>query len=1383
MRTYKFTEFFIGGNVAKSIVIFFILMFAFASMAKAQEKVGYAVLTDNGDLEGKGKTLTFESGDAVPSWAMELNIFYRAPWSSQCANITNIVFEPSFKECYPSTLLGWFDDMENLTNITGMKDYLNTDDITDMGSRFYNCQKLSELDLSGFKTSNVTNMDGMFDWCLNLTNIKFGDNFNTGRVQQMNWMFYKCEKLTTLDLRGFDTKNVTDMSDMFGECTNLTAILVGDNWSTDQVTLSEGMFTNCSSLIGNGGQWVTSTDAINANTSSTGYLTKDNYKVFLELDGGTLEDGTVINLIDDETTLPIPTKQGAAFLGWQRQLTASTYESTVQIEVKVKKNEGNKKYKAQWGVGYAELSNNENGKTLTFKSGGTIPDGAMALNTGEESPAWNSLDKSEITQVAFDETFQYARPTSCYQWFSGFVRLSDIKNIQYLHTDDVTTMKYMFYSCERLKKLDLRTFNTENVEDMDNLFNQCYELTVLDLRSFNTQKAKTALWSNHNHLEYMFNNCKKLTTILIGNDWDAGENNYNSDMFLYNYELIGNDGTLYDLTDGNRSAEYANADAGGYLTKDNYKIFYLWADDDIPTYHTHTPSSFDGNSAVTLDKPEREGYELQYWERVSPKGDVIGGSSSSVTIAAGDVGNRIYKAHWTITKHAVNFYNGSEFLSSVEVNYGSPLASDQYAKPQKEGYYLLKWTLNADDPDKLGYGSEPIEEDINLYAQWKKDYFLVALPEHLEFIPKTDSPTEHFEFGSKLQFKVSDGYKATKVYYKENGKEIIIEPTNGVYTYDVPAKLTEIYADVKMTCTVSFKVAADLEYNGTKQNLITLESTSPSEITIQYKVDDGEYATTLPVATDAKDYVVWYKVDETEKYAAITETSLSVTISPKPLTITAESQSKIFGEDDPQLTYNVDGLLSSDKLTGSLTRDKGEDVGKYDITQGTLSASNNYKVTFNGAQLSILSQQAAALTDEQKPTANTLAYNGKNQSLVAAPIALPDGYNILYKLSSQSNYFEAIPNAKDAGNYIVSVYYQGDDNHESFEGADIDVSIKKAQLSITANSLTIDYAASIPNFTATYSGFVDNENESVLSGTLSFDCKYNPSAGAGKYDIIPKGLSSNNYDITFVKGVLTVKSEFEIEIEKESVVQEEIDPELFCVDGDGTVKLKFKTISGNITGYRLTVENNVVEPQSGTIDAGDSRINVTIPSDIKPGYYPGQIVFTDGNKESEQYNFTLKINMVKGVIKLLYRNVMFVDNHDTLFSEYQWVKNDIDIPNARKQYYTEPEFAGSYKCKMKTRVGIDVLACPFEQNITAKSLKANVVVYPNPAMANQRFTLQIRNYNPDNKYEIYITNSTGNIVKSITNAKQTNTIVLPLGHYIGALICNGEKSGFKVLVE
>lgn len=122
-------------------------------------------------------------------------------------------------------------------------------------------------------------------------------------------------------------------------------------------------------------------------------------------------------------------------------------------------------------------------------------------------------------------------------------------------------------------------------------------------------------------------------------------------------------------------------------------------------------------------------------------------------------------------------------------------------------------------------------------------------------------------------------------------------------------------------------------------------------------------------------------------------------------------------------------------------------------------------------------------------------------------------------------------------------------------------------------------------------------------------------------------------------------------------------------------------------------------------------------------------------------------------------------------------------PSTAKIPTNEPEFFGIYNCKIKTRNGFNVFACPLELNGTDKALKANVVVYPNPAVANQQFTLQIINYNPDNNYEIYITNNTGNIVKTITNAKQTNTVSLSLGHYIGALICNGEKTGFKIMVE
>ena len=63
---------------------------------------------------------------------------------------------------------------------------------------------LVSVDLSGFDTSNVTNMSGMFYWCSNLTTLNLS-GWDTGRVTDMNSMFDGCSSLTSLDLSGWDT--------------------------------------------------------------------------------------------------------------------------------------------------------------------------------------------------------------------------------------------------------------------------------------------------------------------------------------------------------------------------------------------------------------------------------------------------------------------------------------------------------------------------------------------------------------------------------------------------------------------------------------------------------------------------------------------------------------------------------------------------------------------------------------------------------------------------------------------------------------------------------------------------------------------------------------------------------------------------------------------------------------------------------------------------------------------------------------------------------------------------------------------------------------------------------------------------------------------------
>lgn len=83
------------------------------------------------------------------------------------------------------------------------------------------------------------------------------------------------------------------------------------------------------------------------------------------------------------------------------------------------------------------------------------------------------------------------------------------------------------------------------------------------------------------------------------------------------------------------------------------------------------------------------------------------------------------------------------------------------------------------------------------------------------------------------------------------------------------------------------------------------------------------------------------------------QATAQASITPAALTITAEAQSKTYGDADPEFTYTSDGLISPDAISGSMSRVAGEDVGTYAIGQGTLTAGSNYNITFTSANLTI----------------------------------------------------------------------------------------------------------------------------------------------------------------------------------------------------------------------------------------------------------------------------------------------------------------------------------------------------------------------------------------------------------------------------------------------
>lgn len=86
----------------------------------------------------------------------------------------------------------------------------------------------------------------------------------------------------------------------------------------------------------------------------------------------------------------------------------------------------------------------------------------------------------------------------------------------------------------------------------------------------------------------------------------------------------------------------------------------------------------------------------------------------------------------------------------------------------------------------------------------------------------------------------------------------------------------------------------------------------------------------------------------------------------------------------------------------------------------------------------------------------------------------------------------------------------------------VSFSVSKAALTVKAEDKSITYGDAAPVYTATYTGFVGDDGAEDLTGTLTFTCAYTKGSPVGTYPITPKGLTSNNYSISFVDGTLPV---------------------------------------------------------------------------------------------------------------------------------------------------------------------------------------------------------------------------------------------------------------------
>ncbi|RBL88352.1 MBG domain-containing protein [Chitinophaga flava] len=280
----------------------------------------------------------------------------------------------------------------------------------------------------------------------------------------------------------------------------------------------------------------------------------------------------------------------------------------------------------------------------------------------------------------------------------------------------------------------------------------------------------------------------------------------------------------------------------------------------------------------------------------------------------------------------------------------------------------------------------------------------------------------------------------------------------------------------------------------------------------------------------------------------------SLVIDPKTITVTADAQSKTYGDSDPTLTYSfTPALINGDVFTGGLSRAAGQDVGSYAIGQGTLNLNSNYLLAFNGAAL-VIGKKTINVTADAKSK-----HYGDTDPLLT--------YTYTPALQNSDVFTGSLTRTtgEDVGNYSINQNTLALSNNYTINYTNANLSIGKKSVTLTAEAKNKTYGDADPLLTYTYTPALVNGDS--FSGALSRD----PGEGTGTYAITQHTLTlSNNYALTYTGADFTIdKKTITVKADAKNKIYGDTDPALTYTYTPGLVNSD--AFSGSLS--RITGED------------------------------------------------------------------------------------------------------------------------------------------------------------------------------------------------------------------
>ena len=401
---------------------------------------------------------------------------------------------------------------------------------------------------------------------------------------------------------------------------------------------------------------------------------------------------------------------------------------------------------------------------------------------------------------------------------------------------------------------------------------------------------------------------------------------------------------------------------------------------------------------------------------------------------------------------------------------------------------------------------------------------------------------------------------ATFTIFDKTPQDIEVATVEGKTYGDAPFTIEVTYGQANVSSN-------ETTFNSDNENVATVDA--QGNVTI---IGAGTAKITVAKAGDAD-------------LADFTKT-VTVTVAKKAIKVTADAKEKYVDQATPELTYTVEGeLVAGDAFTGELTVADGNKAGRsYDIKIGTLALNDNYKVTFVGAKLKVLSKL------DQDITLGEL--EGVTYGDTGVVLEVTKGeYNTDADVVFASDDEEVVAIDADgnitivgAGEAEISVTVAGNYKYNDFADS-VTLTVAKKAVTVTADNKTKKFGTSDPELT--YTPDVELVAGDEFAGALEREA----GEELGAYDILKGTLAlSDNYKLTFVKGTLTI-----VDKDPQNVTVTGIPDGAVYGDAGFAITAESTEIPGTAVEYTSSNEEVITiddEGNASIVGAGEAVIEV-----------------------------------------------------------------------------------------------------------------------------------------------------------------------------------------------